>query len=33
MAAQFSGINIKRVKIVVWTISGALSAFGGIIHV
>lgn len=31
LAAQFSGINIKRVKIMVWTISGTLSAFGGLV--
>ena len=30
-AAQFSGINIKRVKIMVWTISGVLAAFAGIV--
>ncbi len=30
-AAQFSGINIKRVKIIVWTISGFLAAFAGIV--
>jgi ribose transport system permease protein len=30
-AAKFSGINIRRVKIMVWTISGTLAAFGGII--
>ena len=31
IAARFSGINIVRVKIMVWTISGFLGAFGGII--
>jgi ribose transport system permease protein len=31
IAASYSGINIKRVKIVVWTISGFLGAFGGVI--
>ncbi|HHV09136.1 MAG TPA: ABC transporter permease [Clostridiales bacterium] len=30
-AAQFSGINIKRVKIMVWTISGVLASFAGIV--
>ena len=30
-AAQFSGINIKRVKIMVWTISGFLASFAGIV--
>lgn len=30
-AAQFSGINIKKVKIMVWTISGFLGAFAGIV--
>ncbi len=30
-AAQFSGINIKRVKIIVWTISGVLASFAGIV--
>lgn len=30
-AAQFSGINIKKVKIVVWTISGFLASFAGIV--
>ncbi len=30
-AAQFSGINIKKVKITVWTISGVLAAFAGIV--
>lgn len=30
-AAQFSGIDIKKVKIMVWTISGFLSAFAGIV--
>jgi ribose transport system permease protein len=31
IAARYSGINIKKVKIVVWTISGFLGAFGGVI--
>jgi ribose transport system permease protein len=30
-AARFSGININRVKIIVYTIAGALAAVGGII--
>ena len=30
-AAQFSGIDIKKVKIIVWTISGFLGAFAGIV--
>lgn len=30
-AAQFSGINIKKVKITVWTISGILASFAGIV--
>ena len=30
-AAKYSGINIYRTKIIVWTISGALSAIAGII--
>lgn len=30
-AAQFSGIDIKKVKIMVWTISGFLGAFAGIV--
>ena len=30
-AAQFSGINIKKVKIIVWTISGFLASFAGIV--
>lgn len=30
-AAQFSGINIKKVKILVWTISGFLASFAGIV--
>lgn len=30
-AAQFSGINIKRIKILVWTISGFLASFAGIV--
>lgn len=30
-AAKFSGINIKKVKIIVWTISGVLAAFAGIV--
>lgn len=30
-AAQFSGINIKKVKITVWTISGVLASFAGIV--
>jgi len=31
VAASYSGINIKKVKIVVWTISGFLGSFGGVI--
>jgi ribose transport system permease protein len=31
VAARYSGINIKKVKILVWTLSGFLGAFGGII--
>jgi ribose transport system permease protein len=31
IAAKYSGINIIRVKIMVWTISGFLGAFGGVI--
>jgi ribose transport system permease protein len=31
VAARYSGINIKKVKILVWTTSGFLGAFGGII--
>lgn len=30
-AARFSGINIKKVKIIVWTISGFLASFAGIV--
>lgn len=30
-AAQFSGIDIKKVKILVWTISGFLGAFAGVV--
>ena len=30
-AAQFSGVDIKKVKIMAWTISGFLGAFAGII--
>ncbi|MDO4633460.1 MAG: ABC transporter permease [Eubacteriales bacterium] len=30
-AAQFSGIDIKKVKIMVWTISGFLASFAGIV--
>jgi len=30
-AARFSGINVEKVKILVWTISGALCAFAGIV--
>lgn len=30
-AAQFSGINIKKVKITVWTISGILGSIAGIV--
>ena len=30
-AAEFSGVNIKRVKITVWTISGILASFAGIV--
>lgn len=30
-AAQFSGIDIKKIKIMVWTISGFLGAFAGIV--
>lgn len=31
IAAKYSGINIKKIKIMVWSISGALAAFAGII--
>lgn len=31
VAAQFSGINIKKVKITVWTISSTLASFAGIV--
>jgi ribose transport system permease protein len=31
VAAKYSGINIIRVKIMVWTISGFLGAFGGVV--
>jgi ribose transport system permease protein len=31
VAAKYSGINIIRVKVMVWTISGFLAAFAGII--
>lgn len=30
-AAQFSGINVKKIKILVWTISGALAGFCGVV--
>lgn len=30
-AAKFSGVNIKKVKIMVWTISGFLGAFAGVV--
>lgn len=30
-AAQFSGIDIKKVKILVWTISGFLASFAGVV--
>ena len=30
-AARFSGINIKKVKIIVYTLCGALASFSGII--
>ncbi len=30
-AAKFSGVNITRVKILVWTISGFLGAFAGVV--
>ncbi|MEG1515811.1 MAG: ABC transporter permease [Clostridia bacterium] len=30
-AARFSGINAKRVKMLVWTLSGGFSAFAGVI--
>ena len=30
-AARFSGINVERIKILVWTISGTLCAFAGIV--
>lgn len=30
-AAEFSGINVKKVKIFVWTTSGILAAFAGIV--
>lgn len=31
VSARYSGINIVRVKVMVWTISGFLGAFGGIV--
>lgn len=31
MAARFSGINIKRTKILVWTLSGTFAAIAGIV--
>lgn len=31
VAAKFSGVNIHRVKIIVWTISGFLGGFAGIV--
>ena len=31
LAARFSGINIKRTKILVWTLSGAFAAIAGIV--
>lgn len=30
-AARFSGINVKKIKIFVWTISGALAGFCGVV--
>ncbi len=30
-AARFSGINVEKIKILVWTISGTLCAFAGIV--
>ena len=30
-AARFSGINVKKIKILVWTISGALAGFCGVV--
>lgn len=30
-AARFSGINVEKIKILVWTISGTLCAFAGVI--
>ncbi len=30
-AARFSGINVEKIKILVWTISGVLCAFAGIV--
>lgn len=31
VAARFSGVNIRRVKIFVWTLSGFLGAFAGVV--
>lgn len=30
-AAKFSGINIRKIKIMVWTVSGFLAAFAGVV--
>lgn len=32
IAAEFSGINVKKIKVIVYVISGFLSAFAGIIY-
>lgn len=31
LSARFSGINIKKIKILVWTISGAMAGFCGVV--
>ena len=31
VSARFSGINVKKIKILVWTISGALAGFCGVV--
>jgi len=31
IAAKYSGINIKKIQIIVWTMSGFLASFGGVI--
>jgi ribose transport system permease protein len=31
LAAKYSGINIKKIQIIVWTLSGFLAAFGGVV--